>query len=220
MKLSERIHQGYVARRRRRVLCRHLLDLLPGRGTVLDVGCGDGLLAAHLMRRRPALRIRGIEVLPREPTHIAVERFDGRTLPYAAASFDVVMCIDVLHHARQPLALLREARRVARRAIVLKDHTCAGWLAAPTLRFMDRLGNARHRVDLPYTYWTRQQWQAAFAQLDLGVAAWVSDVGLYPWPAAWVFDRSLHFLALLEVPSTAAASAACESRGFGRSSAA
>jgi 2-polyprenyl-3-methyl-5-hydroxy-6-metoxy-1,4-benzoquinol methylase len=43
-----------------------------------------------------------------------------RVLSYTKASFDVVMFVDVLHHTKDPMVLLREARRVARRAIVVK----------------------------------------------------------------------------------------------------
>jgi hypothetical protein len=88
---------------------------------------------------------------------------------------------------------------VARRAVVLKDHTADGVLAGPTLRFMDRVGNARHGVSLPYTYWPRRRWLEAFDELGLAVEGWDKDLGLYPAPASWVFGRSLHFVARLGV---------------------
>ena len=61
-------------------------------------------------------------------------------LPCADAGADVVLFVDVLHHTSDPLPLLAEARRVARQAIVIKDHLCDGWLADPTLRLMDWFG--------------------------------------------------------------------------------
>jgi hypothetical protein len=39
------------------------------------------------------------------------------------------------------MILLREAARVAREAVVIKDHTKNGLAADATLRFMDRIGN-------------------------------------------------------------------------------
>ncbi|MBO0838776.1 MAG: SAM-dependent methyltransferase, partial [Actinobacteria bacterium] len=78
-----------------------------------------------------------------------------------------------------------------------KDHTANGFLAWPTLRFMDRVGNTRKGVVLPYNYWSRQQWSDAFADLGWQVSVWRSDLGTYPAPANWVFGRSLHFIALL-----------------------
>jgi SAM-dependent methyltransferase len=198
MKLIERIHQGYASTRRVRTLASQLAELLPPGASVLDVGCGDGLIDRHIAEQRPDLGVRGIDVLVRPGTHVPVEAFDGQRIPYDDASFDVVVFVDVLHHTDDPMVLLREARRVARQAIVLKDHTANGWLAQPTLRFMDRVGNRRYGVALPYNYWPRQRWQEAFTELDLAVRVWKKDLGLYPWPASCVFGRSLHFVARLE----------------------
>jgi hypothetical protein len=41
----------------------------------------------------------------------------------------VVLFVDVLHHSKDPMILLREAVRMVRKAIVIKDHTLAGLLA-------------------------------------------------------------------------------------------
>jgi hypothetical protein len=96
--------------------------------------------------------------------------------------------------------LLAEAARVARRAVVIKDHLREGLLADATLRFMDRVGNRRHGVALPHNYWTRDRWREAFQRCGLAVDRWSERLGLYPWPAAWVFDRSLHFVARMIGP--------------------
>ena len=111
--------------------------------------------------------------------------------------FDVVMLVDVLHHAADPLVVLCEARRTAKQAIVIKDHLCDGWLARPTLSFMDRVGNCRHGVSLPYNYLCLSQWHDAFASLGLCVDAWSTRLDLYPWPAKLIFERSLHFITRL-----------------------
>jgi SAM-dependent methyltransferase len=197
MKLLDEIHSGYVHRRRVWVLSDHLVRLFPDSGNVLDVGCGDGVLAKLIAAKKPDVSMRGIDVLVRQQTAIPVSEFNGTAIPFADASFEAVMLIDVLHHTTNPLALLREARRVSKKWILLKDHTLNGWLAGPTLRFMDRVGNRRHNVLLPHNYWPRERWLAAFQELDLRVDTWITDLGLYPPPAGWIFERSLHFIARL-----------------------
>jgi SAM-dependent methyltransferase len=193
----DRIHGDYVHVRRVRVLAERLAAILPRDATVLDIGCGDGLLDEEVLRRRSDLSIRGIETQPRNDSPIPVEAFDGRTIPLADRSFDAVLLVDVLHHACDPMILLGEAARVSRRRIIIKDHLRQGLLAGPTLRFMDRVGNARHGVPLPHNYWSPLEWCAAFERLNLRVDTLYESLGLYPWPLGMLFDRSLHFLASL-----------------------
>ena len=200
MTVADVLHGGFVHPRRVDVLAGHACRLIPPGARVLDVGSGDGSLAAVIAGRRPDLRIEGIDVLERPNARIPVSLFDGRTIPAAAGAVDVVTFFDVLHHADDPAALLREGARVARSCIVLKDHVCGDSLARWTLRFMDHVGNARHGVALPHNYWSSSKWSAAIAEIGLEPAVWeVGGLGLYPWPASLVFGRSLHVLARLEL---------------------
>jgi len=198
MSCLDTLHGRLVFERRVRVLAAHLARLLPSQASVLDVGCGDGRVARALMDHRPDTRLQGIDVLVRPQTFIPVMAFDGAHIPYPDGQFDVVMFVDVLHHTTDPMVLLREAARVARRALLIKDHCRDGWLAEPTLRFMDWVGNARHGVTLPYNYWSWERWQTAWQELGLRPTTCIRQLGLYPPPASWFFDRSLHFIALLE----------------------
>jgi ubiquinone/menaquinone biosynthesis C-methylase UbiE len=191
------IHGQYVSTRRVRVLCDHLTPLFPPGNHILDVGCGDGLLARRIADRRPDVTIRGIDVLVRADTAIPVEPFDGKTIPLDDASVDTVLFVDVLHHTTDPLPLLHEAARVARSGVVIKDHLREGALAGVTLRLMDWVGNARHGVALPYNYLSRQAWMSAFKSAGLAIDCWCDALHLYPPIASQFFDRSLHFIARL-----------------------
>jgi SAM-dependent methyltransferase len=191
-----RLHRDLVFGRRVRVLADRLAPLFPARTTVLDIGCGDGTLAASLMQRRN-VHITGLDVLLRPDAKIEVQSFDGSHLQFEDGSFDIALLVDVLHHTDDPAVLLSEARRVARRAVILKDHLLQGFGARATLSLMDWFGNAHHGVRLPYNYWTPVQWRNAFERSRLEVTWWDDSLELYPRPFSWMFDRHLHFIAVL-----------------------
>ncbi len=198
MRLLARLHGDLIFDRRTQVLSDRIADLLPEAAKVLDVGCGDGLIDHLIGQRRPDLAITGVDLIVRPRTQIPVTAFDGTHIPFEDGSFDIVMFVDVLHHTDDPETLLREARRVARQGVVLKDHTRDGLLAGPTLRFMDWVGNAPHGIPLPYNYWPERRWHEAFKRIGLLPAVWLNKLSLYPAPASWLFDRSLHFIARLD----------------------
>jgi SAM-dependent methyltransferase len=191
----ERLHEIHAGGRRLRILAEILAPLLPRDARVLDVGCGDGRLALRIRALRPDLVIEGAEVKPRAGTAIPVAAFDGRVLPFTDGAFDAVLSVDTLHHAEDPEAVLGECARVSP-VVVLKDHLRDAWLARPTLRFMDWLGNRRHGVAVPDDYWPRQRWEEAFTRAGLEVET-LHTVALFPAPLTWIFDRGLHFAAAL-----------------------
>ena len=192
-----KLHDTLVFTRRVEVLASWFARLAPKDALILDVGCGNGLLAAALRSQRPDLTLRGIDVLPREHNHIPVEMFDGTRIPFEDDSFDAVLFSDVLHHTDDPAVLLREARRVTRRCVLIKDHFRQGLAAYQRLRFMDWVGNARFGVALPYNYWTANQWQTAWREVGLQPEELVTRLGLYPPPFDWVFGARLQFMARL-----------------------
>jgi SAM-dependent methyltransferase len=197
MSLIGVLHDKLVFDRRVQTLATWFARLVPERGRILDVGCGDGLISAILQSKRPDLSIRGIDVLPRKGAHIPVEGFDGCVIPFDDQSFDSVLFSDVLHHTIDPGVLLREARRVAADSVLIKDHNRDGAAAGARLRIMDWVGNARFGVALPYNYWTEQQWRAAWREIGLQPKQVITELGLYPKPADLIFGANLHFVALL-----------------------
>jgi SAM-dependent methyltransferase len=110
----------------RRGLAAALRDLGPElRGEVLDVGCG----------RKPyrsltaATRYVGVDVdSPATRGHGDVDVFyDGRTLPFAGASFDGVLCSQVFEHVFAPREFLAELARVLRPGGTLLLTTPVAW---------------------------------------------------------------------------------------------
>lgn len=198
MNWIESLHDRWIVERRARVLADCLSDLFAQGSRVVDVGSGDGRLAATISTRRPDLQWEGVDVLVRTPSRIPIREFDGKTIPVADGWYDEALFVDVLHHAEDPGALLAEGLRVASRAVIIKDHLRDGFMAEEILRFMDRVGNERFGVALTYNYWSRREWSEAFDAQGVEVRQFRDRIPLYPWPGDWIFGRKLHFVARLE----------------------
>ncbi|MBF9030337.1 methyltransferase domain-containing protein [Rhodobacterales bacterium HKCCE3408] len=191
------VHARTVFERRVSAITDTLAPLLPAGARLLDVGTGDGRIAAMIAGRAPGASVEGIDVMLRPSTHIPVTLFDGKTIPHPDNSFDAVSFVDVLHHTDDPGALIAEAARVARRAVLIKDHLSETLLDHATLRFMDWVGNAPHGVVLPYNYASRSTWDRWFEAAGLEMDSFTTDVPLYPAPFSAIFGRGLHFVASL-----------------------
>lgn len=84
---------------------------VPRGARVLDVGAGDGRLAA-LLRDRLGCEVQGVDVTDACQTDIPFATYDGTKLPVGDATQDVVLLMYVLHHAADDAAVLAEVRRV------------------------------------------------------------------------------------------------------------
>ena len=160
---------------------------------MLDVGCGDGQISAQIANQGQNISISGIDVLLRPHCYIPVTQFDGSHIPFPDASFDVVMFVDVLHHTKDPAALLAEARRVTRKYVLLKDHFRTGPFGNVTLRAMDWFGNAHHKVVLPYNYFSEPEWEATYKSGRLRATAAAKETGPVPVPGESGFRARIAF---------------------------
>ena len=101
-----------------------IAPLVPQGARVLDLGCGDGSLLAHLQRERGCTGY-GIEIdddnvhacMQRGVNVIQLNLEEGLAI-FEDNSFDVVLQIDTLPHLRNAETMLRETARIGRMGIV------------------------------------------------------------------------------------------------------
>jgi ubiquinone/menaquinone biosynthesis C-methylase UbiE len=131
-----------------------LEELLAGAApsTLLDVGCGEGVLAQRWARRWPDLRVVAVDrealaaewELRAEP-NLSFAIADACALPFPDRAFDVVSGVELLEQVSGPSLELAmaELARVARRAVLLSVPREPLWRVLNVLRgaYVGWLGN-------------------------------------------------------------------------------
>jgi SAM-dependent methyltransferase len=89
---------------------------------VLDLGCGLGGYSLELGRR--GFAVRGLDVSAEYVERarglgVEADVYDGAALPLDDGAVDTVVMLEVIEHLDDPAALLAEAKRVARRNVLL-----------------------------------------------------------------------------------------------------
>src|SRR5215510_4273080 len=106
----------------------YLLPRLAPDARVLDVGCGPGTITADLAALVPGGYVTGIDAAG-----------DVYRLDFADGTFDVVHAHQVLQHLTDPVAALREMRRVCRPGglVAARDGDYGGFFWYPDVSGLD-----------------------------------------------------------------------------------
>jgi len=131
--------------------------------SVLDVGCGEGVLTERWAQRLAGGRVVGIDLedpkLRSEWDRRRRENLEflaGRaeTLPFAAGEFDLVAAIETLEHVEDPELALAEIARVARRHVLVSVPREPLWRMLNVARgaYVRQLGNTPGHVN----HWSKR----------------------------------------------------------------
>jgi ubiquinone/menaquinone biosynthesis C-methylase UbiE len=163
------------------------LDELFGRatpGSVLDVGCGEGVLTDRWAQRLRSGRVIGID-LPdpklesewagRQRANLEFRAMRAEQLPFADDEFDLAAAIEVLEHVPDPAQTLAEMARVARGHLLVSVPREPLWRALNLARgaYLRHLGNTPGHVN----HWSKR----AFVRLLGGYGTVVELRSPFPW---------------------------------------
>jgi 2-polyprenyl-3-methyl-5-hydroxy-6-metoxy-1,4-benzoquinol methylase len=96
--------------------------------SLLDVGCGEGVLVHRWAQRLPERRVVGIDLqeeslqagwAERQAPNLEYRTMAAEELPFAANEFDLATAIEVLEHVPRPKRTLAEMARCAERHLLV-----------------------------------------------------------------------------------------------------
>jgi len=196
-------HYWNVARNR---VIERAVGGIPGKGTILDVGCGRGIVVDHLRRR--GFDCWGCEAGPATPLnaevapHLILGREAFALEPAFRDKVDRLLLLDLLEHLADPLAYLRQCREAfprARHALIAVPAARELWT-----NYDDYFGHYRRydraavrallcEAAMPEV-WSRHFFHALYPPLRLVAALGLRRTTEVSAPRSWL-RRRLHRLA-------------------------
>jgi 2-polyprenyl-3-methyl-5-hydroxy-6-metoxy-1,4-benzoquinol methylase len=152
--------------------------------SLLDVGCGEGVLVQRLAHRLGPRRVVGVDLeedsiqagwARHGAPNLEYRAMPAETLPFAEAEFDMVSAIEVLEHVPDPRRTLSEMARCAKRWLLVSVPREPLWRALNMARgaYLSRLGNTPGHLN----HWTRR----AFIRLLSAHGEIVEVRSPFPW---------------------------------------
>lgn len=152
--------------------------------SVLDVGCGEGVLSARWAQRLDPGRVVGIDLddpklrdewARRGRANLQFRAMPAERLGFAEDEFDLVAATEVLEHVPDPGRVLSEMTRVARRHLLVSVPREPLWRILNVARgaYVRELGNTPGHLN----HWSR----SSFEGLLGGFGEVVATRAPFPW---------------------------------------
>lgn len=130
---------------------------------ILDIGCGPGSITVDFARLVPEGSVIGIDAvedvlsqaraLAKErgvTDNLTFQQHDANELPFKDGEFDIVFCHQVLQHVHEPVKVLREMARVAKKGgsgiVAAREADYKSFVWYPELPGLDRWGDIYQAV--------------------------------------------------------------------------
>jgi 2-polyprenyl-3-methyl-5-hydroxy-6-metoxy-1,4-benzoquinol methylase len=139
--------------------------------SLLDVGCGEGVLVHRWAQSLPGRRVVGIDLQEesiqagwsqRQAPNLEYRTMPAEDLPFAADEFDLATAIEVLEHVPDPEHTLAEMARCAERHLLVSVPREPLWRMLNMARgaYLSQLGNTPGHLN----HWSRRSFARLLAQ--------------------------------------------------------
>ncbi len=157
-----------IYQRAARKMCFACQDFIKKGSKILDLGCGSAIVGNQFKKFFQA-EVIGVDIMDRRIIPLSFKIFDGKNLPFPENFFDVVLINYVLHHAQDPIALLKEAKRVSKDKIIIFEDLPVGFFSKLNCQihgfsFDNFFGNPSET-----SFKTEREWEKIFEGIGLKV---------------------------------------------------
>ena len=139
--------------------------------SLLDVGCGEGVLVHRWAQSLPGRRVVGIDLeeesiqagwSQRQAPNLEYRTMPAEDLPFAADEFDLATAIEVLEHVPDPEHTLAEMARCAERHLLVSVPREPLWRMLNMARgaYLGQLGNTPGHLN----HWSKRSFARLLAQ--------------------------------------------------------
>ena len=145
-----------------------LKDFIKKRDRVLDIGLGNGYVAKQI-KEHYKIYMEGVDVVDYNETDIKNTIYDGTHLPFKDKSFDCTLILQTLHHCTDQIRVLKEAKRVSRKRIIIMEDIYNNFFEKMTTFLHDYISNKRKGINCPYYFHNKEEWKSIFNKLGLKI---------------------------------------------------
>ena len=139
--------------------------------SLLDVGCGEGVLVHEWAGRIAPRRVVGIDLeepsiqagwAQRQAPNLEYRIMKAESMPFADDEFDVATAIEVLEHVPDPAHTVAEMARVAKRHLIVSVPREPLWRGLNMARgaYLKQLGNTPGHLN----HWSKRSFVALLSQ--------------------------------------------------------
>lgn len=141
---------------------------------VLDIGAGGGW-TGELISEKKRAKVQLLDVEDFNRSKLSLVIYDGKSIPFPDNSFDSSLLLFVLHHCKDPLAVLKEAVRVTKSRIIIYEDTYSSPFERVLVCTNDFIANSPIfltdpvKMNMPYNYRKVAEWEKVFQDIGLHV---------------------------------------------------
>ena len=151
-------------------MCDDFKEYVSSADNLLDLGCGSGILA-ETIEDRFGIKVEGVDIIDMRAVDISFRKYDGKDLSFIPDdSFDVVLISYVLHHAEDPISILKQAGRIAKKYVIIYEDMNEGVIGRAYCKLHGKcFNNLLQGNNVEAKFFTEREWRNIFKDLNLEI---------------------------------------------------